>query len=233
MFLWLLNLHAQVTEDVPVIPAFTDRYTMNSSFDGYSDLDFNSFSSESYLLNHEAVPNFTAPSIETSQPSAGKPTKKLKMSPSGSSYQIISFGNSGSPPTRPKSQPLFGGDHVGQVVKPKAEVAPSEGNAGFTSSPLISQGRNSYQIEENMEDFAGQGNFGNKRAYGAMSRSPLHAQDHVIAERKRREKLSQRFIALTAVIPGLKKVCEQYWNEVYLWAKAILRTWFFVFISLS
>ncbi|KAK4340098.1 hypothetical protein RND71_041560 [Anisodus tanguticus] len=31
-------------------------------------------------------------------------------------------------------------------------------------------------------------------------------QDHIIAERKRREKLSQRFIALSALIPGLKKM---------------------------
>ncbi|XP_017697825.1 transcription factor bHLH18-like [Phoenix dactylifera] len=31
------------------------------------------------------------------------------------------------------------------------------------------------------------------------------AQDHIIAERKRREKLGQRFIALSAVIPRLKK----------------------------
>ncbi|KAJ4843101.1 hypothetical protein Tsubulata_002877, partial [Turnera subulata] len=33
-----------------------------------------------------------------------------------------------------------------------------------------------------------------------------HSQDHIEAERKRREKLSQRFIALSAVIPGLKKM---------------------------
>ncbi|CAN4111994.1 unnamed protein product [Withania somnifera] len=32
------------------------------------------------------------------------------------------------------------------------------------------------------------------------------AQDHIVAERKRREKLSQRFIALSALIPGLKKM---------------------------
>jgi hypothetical protein len=32
------------------------------------------------------------------------------------------------------------------------------------------------------------------------------AQDHIMAERKRREKLSQRFIALSAIVPGLKKV---------------------------
>ncbi|XP_021717194.1 transcription factor bHLH18-like [Chenopodium quinoa] len=35
---------------------------------------------------------------------------------------------------------------------------------------------------------------------------PSQAMDHIIAERKRREKLSQRFIALSAVIPGLKKM---------------------------
>ncbi|XP_062073191.1 transcription factor NAI1-like [Humulus lupulus] len=47
------------------------------------------------------------------------------------------------------------------------------------------------------------------RRVGSIStntRSPLHARDHVIAERKRREKLNQKFIALSAVIPGLKKM---------------------------
>lgn len=33
-----------------------------------------------------------------------------------------------------------------------------------------------------------------------------HNKDHILAERKRREKLSQRFIALSAVVPGLKKM---------------------------
>jgi hypothetical protein len=31
-------------------------------------------------------------------------------------------------------------------------------------------------------------------------------QDHIIAERRRREKINQRFIELSTVIPGLKKV---------------------------
>ncbi|CAN1777353.1 Transcription factor bHLH25 [Linum perenne] len=38
------------------------------------------------------------------------------------------------------------------------------------------------------------------------SRTPSHAQDHIMAERKRREKLSQRFIALSSILPGLKKM---------------------------
>jgi len=33
-----------------------------------------------------------------------------------------------------------------------------------------------------------------------------HSQDHIMVERKRSERLSQRFIALLDLIPGLKKV---------------------------
>jgi hypothetical protein len=33
----------------------------------------------------------------------------------------------------------------------------------------------------------------------------LHVQQHILAERKRREKINQRFIELSAVTPGLKK----------------------------
>lgn len=36
-------------------------------------------------------------------------------------------------------------------------------------------------------------------------RASGHTHNHVMVERKRREKLSQRFIALSAIIPGLKK----------------------------
>jgi len=48
---------------------------------------------------------------------------------------------------------------------------------------------------------------GVKGAAGSMS-TP-YAQDHIIAERKRREKINQRFIELSTVIPGLKKVLIQ------------------------
>lgn len=37
-------------------------------------------------------------------------------------------------------------------------------------------------------------------------KSVSHAQDHILAERKRREKLTQRFIALSSIVPGLKKM---------------------------
>ncbi|KAM0881496.1 hypothetical protein ACQ4PT_032920 [Festuca glaucescens] len=41
---------------------------------------------------------------------------------------------------------------------------------------------------------------------GTGSASAAYAQGHIMAERKRREKINQRFIELSAVIPGLKKM---------------------------
>ncbi|GFP99432.1 transcription factor bhlh25 [Phtheirospermum japonicum] len=38
------------------------------------------------------------------------------------------------------------------------------------------------------------------------TRAGQTTQDHILAERKRREKISQRFIALSALVPGLKKM---------------------------
>ncbi|KAE9613730.1 putative transcription factor bHLH family [Lupinus albus] len=40
----------------------------------------------------------------------------------------------------------------------------------------------------------------------SFDQSASHSRDHIIAERKRRKKLSQSFIALAALIPGLKKM---------------------------
>ncbi|KAK1383147.1 transcription factor bHLH18-like [Heracleum sosnowskyi] len=47
---------------------------------------------------------------------------------------------------------------------------------------------------------------GNKKASTTTTRNPLQAQDHVIAERQRRERLSQMFIQLSSLVPGLKKI---------------------------
>ncbi|KAJ6798733.1 transcription factor bHLH18-like [Iris pallida] len=43
------------------------------------------------------------------------------------------------------------------------------------------------------------------RSYGAAARPPSHNQYHVLAER-RRGNLTRKFIALSAVVPGLKKM---------------------------
>lgn len=44
------------------------------------------------------------------------------------------------------------------------------------------------------------------KAPATTTRPASQNQDHILAERKRREKLSQRFIALSKIVPGLKKM---------------------------
>ncbi|KAM0062869.1 putative transcription factor bHLH family [Helianthus debilis subsp. tardiflorus] len=39
-----------------------------------------------------------------------------------------------------------------------------------------------------------------------MARAPVQVQDHVLAERKRREKFNRQLIALSALLPNVKKV---------------------------
>lgn len=46
---------------------------------------------------------------------------------------------------------------------------------------------------------------GNDNMRSKRKRQPSQVQDHIMAERKRRELLTQRFIALSAIVPGLKK----------------------------
>ncbi|KAG1366700.1 transcription factor bHLH18 [Cocos nucifera] len=103
------------------------------------------------------------------------------LAPDASSPCILSFGK----PESPRNQSDLYETFVG-AVKPKEEM-----------EILIPHG--------------------SKRSYGTMveqgpkrmnmgARPTSNNQDHIIAERKRREKMSQRFIALSALIPGLKKM---------------------------
>ncbi|KAL1542767.1 transcription factor bHLH25-like [Salvia divinorum] len=48
--------------------------------------------------------------------------------------------------------------------------------------------------------------FGKRERGSTVTRTPVQAQDHLMAERKRREELRQLFIALSKVVPGLKKL---------------------------
>lgn len=59
--------------------------------------------------------------------------------------------------------------------------------------------------EETRNPRCNRANAAARKVAGVEARPP-HLQDHVIAERKRREKLSKKFIALSAVVPDLKKM---------------------------
>lgn len=103
------------------------------------------------------------------------------LAPDASSPSILSFGK----PDSPRNQCNLYERFVG-VVKPKEEM-----------EILIPPGS-----KRSYETMVGQG----AKRMNMGARPTSHNQDHIIAERKRREKLSQRFIALSAIIPGLKKM---------------------------
>lgn len=102
-----------------------------------------------------------------------------------SSPKFLCFGNSNSSPSG--SEQLYG--------------SPNNDSGNFIKFPSLTS-IGSYE-NENGEAKCRQGQ---TKRVSTMTRSPSHAQDHLLAERKRREKLSQRFIALSAIIPGLKKM---------------------------
>ncbi|KAJ1414589.1 Myc-type, basic helix-loop-helix [Sesbania bispinosa] len=110
-----------------------------------------------------------------------RPSKTLKTGPSNSpntgSY-ILSFNNE-----NPAPAPILSMD---SSLKPKGKVV----NHGRS---LPSKENQKKEPRRNVQE-------------GEKTRSPHHAQDHIIAERKRRQKISQQFIALSALIPGLKKM---------------------------
>ncbi|EEF33492.1 DNA binding protein, putative [Ricinus communis] len=190
--------------------SFNYQYQINTLDYSIDDVDFQSPSSESYSLNDQifnpqSVQNMScAPSNIDQRPAKQLKTNSWrscttdqitssKASPSSSSH-IISFDNTNSSPAT--SPHFYGLDST--TVKPKTEIGPN-GKVNHDPSSLFGLG--SFEDQYGSTYY----NQGTKKA-GASTRSPLHAQDHVIAERKRREKLSQRFIALSAVVPGLKKM---------------------------
>lgn len=96
---------------------------------------------------------------------------------SWSSSAVISFGSSPSFRHHNQELPLY-------KIKPKLEAPVSGDELGL---------------------FAGSGDSGKRRA-GSGTPASACGREHVIAERKRREKLTQRFILLSSLLPGLKKL---------------------------
>ncbi|XP_062101187.1 transcription factor bHLH19-like [Humulus lupulus] len=203
-----------------------EQYQVDYSFD---DLNFQSFSSESYSSYPNFVPenpqnlssNNTILDQAPQTESFERPSKQLKTNSwnscatttpndqistkasSSSSSQFISFekyANSAS--ATPENKKYYNDlDVTTTTITTTLNVKPKD-EPGFNGYNMVFQ--SPYETRNCSPNKYGQGV---KRPLGvSTTRSPLHAQDHVMAERKRREKLSQRFIALSAVVPGLKKM---------------------------
>lgn len=85
------------------------------------------------------------------------------------------------------------------TIKPKEKAVPAGNITTLPSGVLNFQGSLGNPIS------------GFKACQGSKrnctnSKRVSSSQEHVLSERKRREKISQRIIALSAMIPGLKKV---------------------------
>ncbi|KAL6270749.1 hypothetical protein ACE6H2_027660 [Prunus campanulata] len=174
-------------------PYFINQWHMNS-LDEVSMLPPAAAFGENFNQTH-FHPNFNLKtSMDSSHSGIHRPMKQLKTdgwsscktdhhesNPQvASSPNILSFVNSNST------------NQMG-VLKPKEEAAVCS-----KSNILLSQssfGNQSYLFKASQ---------GTKRVNTNTRLSTT--QDHIIAERKRREKLSQRFIALSAMVPGLKKM---------------------------
>ncbi|PON48699.1 Basic helix-loop-helix transcription factor [Parasponia andersonii] len=175
-----------------------------------------SLSSESYSSYSTVTTKNNNPSISTSSGSDSFKNSHQAMEKkppfSSSSSQLLSFDQkySNSPPnSKPHDHQqllIYGNlDNMSTTLKPKKEAV-SQIDVHFSSHVITNKDSLIKKEDHSCEPITAFTKGNNKRPYSAMTRTPSHAQDHIMAERKRREKLSQRFIALSAIVPGLKKM---------------------------
>ncbi|KAK6156694.1 hypothetical protein DH2020_010942 [Rehmannia glutinosa] len=176
---------------------FLQQWPSVNSFDDLSSVSMASSFSDDFQSNYNSqarhVLDFQKPG-ESSQIDENRPLKQIKIT----NWNI----NSCKPENMSfDSPPPINSSTVGINVNPKEEVAWY--NNSSTSLTNFSP--------ESINVSNGNQNYGAKRSIISTNSSSTRltsSQDHIIAERKRREKLSQRFIALSALVPGLKRVNE-------------------------
>lgn len=92
-------------------------------------------------------------------------------------------------------------NQVMSIVKPKEEAAICAENIHVLPADIPAS-----QVSSGKQNYAFRACQGSSNKISTNTARLSQTQDHIMAERKRREKLSQRFIALSAIIPGLKKM---------------------------
>ena len=164
-------------------PCFTSQWPFNSFDDQLTSMAMDAAAfvdNPHHLYSHGPVFDQYKPVMEPSP----RPTKQLKTS---------SWNSCISSDQSLMNQNLH-------YVKPKEEG---------TVSSKTTIGFNSHTFPSPHLQFVNQnhhGGGGGKTIAASNTARVTTPQDHILAERKRREKLSQRFIALSALVPGLKKV---------------------------
>ncbi|XP_027177607.1 transcription factor bHLH18-like [Coffea eugenioides] len=176
----------------PMMNSIEESATDNTSFDLSSSSDHGSYpnhpSSGKRKLPHD-VSQINSISL--------KPPVQLNNNGMNSKFIGTSPKPSSSPSTRMISFGTVNYNLPNYSVKTESEDMMPIGNIGFSSSiSPTSFDQESYRaLEHGTDPF--------KRGF---SRTHLQAQDHLLAERKRRKNLSKHFIALSAIVPHLEKL---------------------------
>ncbi|CAL5329492.1 hypothetical protein CsSME_00009870 [Camellia sinensis var. sinensis] len=180
-------------------PGFTHQWPSNS----LDDMNTVSIAPSFWENSHHSFshPIFDLePSMEvSSHTDINRPMKILKTN-SWNSSNTDHVSNPPQATSSPNQIPFSISNYATEVgtLKTEDQALSSESILTFSSDILESQG-----------------SFGNQncvfKASQGVKRISTNTklsnnQDHIMAERKRREKLSQRFIALSAIVPGLKKM---------------------------
>ncbi|XP_015065630.1 transcription factor bHLH18-like [Solanum pennellii] len=188
--------------DISSATWWSEMDVMNMNELQYIDQTFDDFAFNSDLFTLDNIQVSQSGEIFEEKPAfCSSINQNTSTSPPCSSPSVISFSNSNSPsatPTTTNAQNYFKNLNTSSL---KTEV-PSGTTINFSSSNTCSDSDydDSKQLFQAMGFGAGQSK---KMNY---SRTPLQAQDHVLAERKRRERLTQYFVTLSTLIPNLKKL---------------------------
>ncbi|KAJ7532876.1 hypothetical protein O6H91_13G023700 [Diphasiastrum complanatum] len=112
-------------------------------------------------------------------------------------HESHEFASSQFPPSESKRSPCYGGPESCVSEFGMTEAPYSSLEKEFTSN-------NSLEWKTKLELLSMHSS--SPKLLAASVKSSSQSVDHIMAERKRREKLTQKFVTLSSIVPGLKKL---------------------------
>ncbi|CAD6335510.1 unnamed protein product [Miscanthus lutarioriparius] len=182
-------------------PSFFHQWQSDALLERYTEQQIAVAFGQGEVDHAVAATLSTMPMLLQQQPAAAehphRPRKAAKVNTSWDSC----ITEQGSPADSSSPTILsFGGHAATAAAFVKAEPMHHAPNAAYFDAAKAPKQERSY------DDMAAVAEAANKAPAAAATRPASQNQDHILAERKRREKLSQRFIALSKIVPGLKKM---------------------------
>ncbi|KAF7134457.1 hypothetical protein RHSIM_Rhsim08G0088800 [Rhododendron simsii] len=192
-------------------PIFTDHFDIMEYFDeelaaALGDDFQNSLSSESNSCSSTLLNNIPNSSSTTNLLCASSTLEALE-SPNSKHHKPNTWPTNSNSNNNNGSTAAASLDQQPSVFSSGCIL--SFGNSGSTENPKIPPGALNSEDEEAVAAgmlLSNKSSQGAKKSGSSNPRPASQTYDHIIAERKRREQLSQLFVALSAIVPGLKKM---------------------------